>query len=127
MSEENGTKAPAAGMWAIVEIFGHQRIAGWMTEQTIAGHGFIRVDVPEIRNEHKDATTIEGGVIAAHSKLFGPGAIYAINPVDEALARIAAKNIRHAPVTPFGLESVLRNMPDEQRQRLLAGPDGDDD
>src|SRR4051812_21700633 len=72
--DQEKAKAPAVGMWAIIEIFGHQRIAGWMTEQVIAGQGFIRVDVPEISAE-------VGGPIATHSKLYGPGSIYAISPV----------------------------------------------
>lgn len=33
--------------YAIVELFGHQRIAGKISEQTIAGQNFIRVDVPD--------------------------------------------------------------------------------
>lgn len=32
--------------WCIVESFGHERIAGRVTEQTIGGCSFIRVDVP---------------------------------------------------------------------------------
>ncbi len=121
MNEQQQKEAPANGMWAIVEIFGHQRIAGWMTKQTIAGQGFIRVDVPEV------AAELGGdGPIAAHSKLYGPGAIYSINPVDQTVATIAAKSIRHVPVSSYGLRDVLRNMPDDQRQRLLAAPEDDD-
>lgn len=123
MSEEKH-QAMENGMWAIVEIFGHQRVAGWMTEQTVAGHGFIRVDVPEIP-VGKDSYGRQSGGVQAHSKMYGPGAIYAINPVDEAIARAAAMNIRHAPVESYGLREMLRNMPDEQRQRLLAAPDPD--
>lgn len=114
MTGENGKAA--AGMWAIIEIFGHQRIAGFMTEQVIAGQGFIRVDVPELPGE----TSMEP--IAAHSKLYGPGSIYAISPVDETLARLAAQQIRHVPVSSYGLREALRNMPEEHRARLLAGP-----
>ncbi len=112
--QENAVKA--AGMWAIVEIFGHQRIAGFMTEQVIAGQGFVRVDVPEVPASQGD------GVIAKHSKLYGPGAIYAINPVDEALATVAARSIRHVPVNSYGIEDVLATMPVEQRTRLLSAP-----
>lgn len=103
------------GMWAIVELFGHQRIAGLMTEQVIAGQGFVRIDVPAVDSS--------SGVIVAHTKIYGAGAIYAINPVDEALATIAAREIRHAPVSSYGIEDVLRNMPDDQRQRLLSSND----
>ena len=118
MTEE---KPAPAGMWAIVEIFGHQRIAGFMSEHVIAGQGFVRVDVPEVPAASGD------GIVAAHSKLYGPGAIYAINPVDEALARMAAGQIRHAPVDSYGLRDALRNMPDEHRKRLLAAPGTEDD
>lgn len=60
--------------WCIVELFGHQRIAGLVTEQTIGGCNFVRVDVPAI------------GDVPAYTKLLGQGAIYAINPVSETVA-----------------------------------------
>lgn len=109
----NEQKAPAVGMWVIMEIFGHQRIAGYMTEQTIGGQGFIRIDVPEIPAERGNEA------MQPHTKFYGPGAVYAINPVDEPIARLAATQIRHAPVSEYGLRGVLRNMPEEHRSRLL--------
>lgn len=109
----------AVGMWVIMEIFGHQRIAGYMTEQVIGGQGFIRIDVPAIPAE----TGSEA--MQAHTKFYGPGAVYAINPVDEPIAKLAAKQIRHAPVSEYGLRGVLRNMPEEHRTRLLANMDAD--
>jgi hypothetical protein len=36
--------------WAIVELFGHQRIAGLVTEQAVGGCSFVRVGVPETPN-----------------------------------------------------------------------------
>lgn len=33
--------------WAIVDLFGHTRIAGKVSEQVIGGCSFVRVDVPE--------------------------------------------------------------------------------
>lgn len=115
-------QAPSVGMWAIVEIFGHQRIAGYMTEQVIGGQGFIRVDVPAI-----EADGTNGDIpTQAHTKFYGPGAVYAINPVDEAIARLAAKQIRHAPISEYGLRGILKNMPEEHRTRLLTTMDGDE-
>lgn len=113
-------KETAQSMWVILELFGHARIAGFMTEQTIAGQGFVRVDVPEIEARNGE------GTIAAHSAMYGAGAIYAINPVDEQIARLAAAQIRHAPVSSYGLREALRNMPDDHRRRLLAGPDAEE-
>ncbi len=75
--------------WCIVELFGHQRIAGLVTEQTIGGCNFVRVDVPAI------------GDVPAYTKLLGQGAIYAINPVSETVARAAAGQYRSAPVSIY--------------------------
>ena len=34
--------------WAIVEVMGHSRYAGRVTEQAIGGCAFVRVDVPAV-------------------------------------------------------------------------------
>jgi hypothetical protein len=34
--------------WGLLELFGHQRLAGRLTEQTIGGCHFIRIDVTEV-------------------------------------------------------------------------------
>ena len=65
--------------WAIIELFGHQRIAGRVTEQTIGGCSFVRVDVPAVGKEQ------------AFTKLFGQGAIYAITFTDEQASTLAAE------------------------------------
>jgi hypothetical protein len=68
------TETPFAAH-AIVEIMGHVRIAGWTTEATIAGSGFIRVDIPDADGNTKA------------TKYIGPGSIYAITPCDAETAR----------------------------------------
>lgn len=75
--------------WCIVELFGHQRIAGLVTEQTIGGSSFVRVDVPA------------NGDTPEYTRLFGNGAIYAINPVSETVARAAAAQYRSVPVSIY--------------------------
>jgi hypothetical protein len=75
--------------FAIVELFGHARIAGRVSEQVIAGQGFVRVDVPA--NDEYPAFT----------RMFGTGAIYSITPVDESIARAAAERMRENPVTIY--------------------------
>jgi hypothetical protein len=37
--------------WGLLELFGHQRLAGKLTEQTIGGVHFIRIDVPPVDTE----------------------------------------------------------------------------
>lgn len=80
--------------WAIVEIFGHQRIAGIVTEHTIGGCSFVRVDVPAVAGK------------AAFTKLYGNGAIYAITFVDQDVALAAAENLREVPVNEYSLADV---------------------
>jgi hypothetical protein len=109
-----------ADQFAIVELFGHARIAGRISEQTIGGQSFVRIDVPEVRYESHDGSI--GGTIAAHTRSFGAGAIYSINWCDEATARLAAQAIKHRPVEPYTVRDALRDMTDRDRQRLLAGP-----
>lgn len=80
--------------WCIVELFGHQRIAGRVTEQTVGGCAFVRVDVPAV------------GDIPGYTRLLGQGAIYAINPVTEELSRAAAAAYRAVPVSPYELPEL---------------------
>lgn len=54
--------------WCALELFGHNQIAGRVTEETIGGCAFLRVDVPTQDGEKTQFT-----------KYFGQGAIYAMN------------------------------------------------
>lgn len=109
--------------WAIVEIFGHQRIAGRVTEQTIGGCAFVRVDVPA-------CDEIPGHSAAqAFTKLYGQGAIYAITFVDEAAARMTARQLRIQPIDTWQLRQALQDLPTigGATQRDLSVADADDD
>ena len=77
--------------WCIVELFGHVTLAGRVTEQTIGGCAFIRLDVPEVDGQ------------AAFTKLLGQGAIYSITPVSEEVAQHAISHIRARPVSVYYL------------------------
>jgi len=79
--------------WAIVELLGRHVIAGRVTEQTIAGAGFVRVDVPHISDPDSPAQCQFG-----FTKLFGAGAIYAITPTDEATVRAVATRLKTRPI-----------------------------
>jgi hypothetical protein len=86
--------------WAIVELFGHTRIAGRVSEQTIGGCAFVRVDVPAVGKEQP------------LTKLFGQGAIYAISFVDEAAATMAATALQIRPIHPWQLGEAIKALPD---------------
>lgn len=80
--------------WCLVELFGHARIAGRVTEQTIGGCSFVRVDVPPVNDQ------------PAFTKLYGNAAIYAISPVTEEIAVAAAKSYCSAPVSPYDIPEL---------------------
>lgn len=116
---------------AIVELFGHQRVAGRITQQTFGGASFVRVDVPEIEVEEREYVEGKGYVsqrrtIQAHTRSFGGGAIYAINWCDETTAAIAARSIKHEPLSPYSVKAAIDALPDDQRHRLLTSSRGRD-
>jgi hypothetical protein len=39
------SKPPFEG-WAFLELMGHRRLGGYVSEATVAGAGFLRIDVP---------------------------------------------------------------------------------
>ncbi len=77
--------------WCVVELMGHAKIAGMVTEDSIAGEGVLRVDVPEIDGH------------PAFTKFISPKAVYSMAPTTEEIARAVAAHERHPPVAPWML------------------------
>lgn len=107
--------------WAIVELMGHQRMAGRVTECTIAGGAFLRIDVPEVTVPGRSPDSWGAGwpsrTIPAFTRLVSPSAIYAINPTTEEIARRAAQ---HAHAEPLQAYAPPAHTPAPQ----LPGADG---
>lgn len=83
----------------IVELFGHQQIAGLVSEQTVGGAAFIRIDVPSVDDN------------PAFTKIYGPNAIYAFTPTDEATMLLAVKKLRAVPINPYALAIPAKASP----------------
>ena len=114
----------APAQWAILELMGHQRLAGRVSQQSFGGAQLIRVDVPEVvttGTAYQDGQRVDTmDVIPAHTRSLGAASIYSINWVDEAAATVAAHSIRHRPINHYSLRSVLQDLPEAQRTKLLA-------
>lgn len=82
--------------WCLVELMGHQRVAGKVTEENLFGAALMRVDIPEI-----------GDGRPGYTKYYGASAIYAITPVEERLARAMAKSFDTRPVEEWRLKRLL--------------------
>ena len=103
--------------WAIVEVMGHSRYAGKVTEQAIGGCNFVRVDVPRLE---ADGRTPEQ---QPFTKLLGAASIFAITPVSEEVARRVAGTIRAAPVHVYDLPAVhQRALPIGHDDNFDVGP-----
>lgn len=100
------------GFWAILEIMGHKRYAGYISEHVMGGASFVRVDVPA----HGDCQ--------AFSKMFGASSIYCITPVSEAAARIAAGKLEEQPLSEWDIPDEWRQA--MRQQRLAYEPHEDD-
>ena len=113
--------------WAIVEVMGHKKYAGRVTEQQIAGAGLVRVDVPEVVLGEKTHPP--------YSKLIGPSSIYCITPVTEELAKKAAARIAYESGDPLPVYiPTERQLPatvpageSEDDDYTVEGSDFDDD
>lgn len=98
-------------IWALLELMGRQRIAGKVTEQVIAGTGFLRCDVPETSSN------------PAFTRFIAPGSLYAINPITEDVAIKYAENLRVKPIDSWDLSAFMQKA---EEKRLMVGPQHDE-
>lgn len=80
MSEQQGTFQS----WAVLELLGHVRTAGLVSEQELFGTKMGRIDIP----------TADGFV----TQFFGGSSVYRLTPTTEEIARSVAARNQPAPV-----------------------------
>lgn len=101
--------------WSILELLGHRRLAGFVSEQEIAGKGFLRIDVPG-----PDDTTV--------TQFYSPDSVYGLTPTTEDVARRVAAISKPAPVSRWELPEGKRDEPvdvDDEPYPLASGEDID--
>lgn len=85
-------------LFAIVELFGHQRLAGKVSEQTVGSSTFVRIDVPE--------TTVQ----PKFTRIVNPSAVYAINPVTEEVMLEMAQKIEQKPIDAWDIREMQKKL-----------------
>ena len=100
---------PAAQTWAIVELMGHVRLAGRVTEEEKFGGKLGRIDIPS------------GDEFI--TQYFGASSVYRITVVTEEVARHVSKQTAPAPVSPWDFPKALSSA---GNQGLMADRDDDD-
>jgi hypothetical protein len=91
----------AFGQWAVLELMGHRRLTGYVTEQQVAGNGFIRIDVPGDDNT------------PPATQLYSPSAVYCITPTTEEIARQFAERSKPEPIHVWELKRPEPDAPTE--------------
>lgn len=83
--------------WAYVELMGHSKIAGLVSEVKFGDKSMIRVDVPE------------SGGIPKFTKFFNVNAVYAITPLTKEDATDFALKILAKPIDIFDMQTIFQN------------------
>jgi hypothetical protein len=95
MNTETTTEAP---QWAIIELMGHIRYGGRVTKDNQFGTPLLRVEVP-----------LENGDFV--TQLVNPSSIYRLTMASEELARAAARNNRHEPMSSWDIRHLIEQQP----------------
>lgn len=99
MGDEKKTEAWEG--YAILELMGHRRLGGFLSEQVIAGATMLRIDVP--------ASCGEG---VAATQFYSPSAVYCITPCGEDEARAVARQSQPQPVQRWEMpEAQVPSLP----------------
>ena len=105
------TEAPKLGQWVVLDLFGRQRAAGYLTGVKLGGAEFLRLQIPASNGQQ--ARTID----------YNPSAIYSIEYVDEETVRMVASMDR--PPEPVNAWSARRMVQAGGSQLALGPPDDD--
>ena len=90
--------------WAILELMGHRRLAGWVSEQTIAGAAFIRLDVADEGDPGSTYDPYQQSYVA--TQFYSPQALYCLTPTTKDVALAVAKFNKPAPVQRWELPAA---------------------
>jgi hypothetical protein len=122
--------------WAVVEILGHQRYAGYVTTEAYGQAVLFRIDVPALDERERitkrpgygsngnywpAGTTVKEGATTAYTKLVGAGSIYCITPCDKDAALKAVEEIQPRPLMTVQLPPERAIAPSAEHE-----PDNDE-
>jgi hypothetical protein len=83
--------------WAILELMGHRKLGGLVTEETRFGTNMLRIDV-----------FIPGCETAAATQYYTAASVYCLTPTTEDIARRYAKGMIPAPVSRYELAPIVQ-------------------
>lgn len=98
--------------WAIVDLFGHRRFAGFLKTEYFGPACMFRCDVPALEERTRitkragsvdgkwapAGTTVKEGATPGYSKFFGVSAIYELTPCTQEACLAAVEEIQPRPL-----------------------------
>jgi hypothetical protein len=94
LENQKDEQSAALKSWALVELFGHQRIVGHVTVDPVEFPGMIRVDVPDLLKNGKVERP-------GFTRYIGRAALYGLTPIDEATVRNMLPHVDGRPARPM--------------------------
>jgi hypothetical protein len=126
MQSEAAPETAIVENWAILEIMGHERLAGRLTETTIAGVPMLRVEVPTTEK------------LPGFVRLLSGASIFSLTPVPQDVATIVAGQLQKTAVSgipaygfTFGQQLQMSQAlglpaPKEPKPNTFSGEEEDD-
>lgn len=126
--------------WAVVEVFGHQRYAGYVTTQAFGQAVLFRIEVPPLDERERETkhyeyvnghtvppgSTVKESAVQGYTKLFGTGAIYGITPCTQEAALKAVEEMQGRKLTLIAL-APERALPAVESDNDFGDPDDNSD
>jgi hypothetical protein len=93
----NEQEKPPFAQWCIIELLGHVRLGGFVSEVTMFGAALCRIDVPDPNGEG-----------FALTQFVGAAAIYRLTPCSEEAARAVAAANQPRPVSVYEMPKLVK-------------------
>jgi hypothetical protein len=101
--------------WAVVELMGHVKSAGLVSEENHFGTVMLRLDIPEVGDK------------PARTEFYGGSAIYRVTPCTEEVARLVLQQSFQAPIVAYQLPRPRRETFEPDVAEPVDGVDVDRD
>jgi len=121
--EQNKERKGQLEGWFLLELFGHTKIAGKVSEVTLGTTVMLRVDVPEVKYQSRDymSNKVVEQTIAPFTKFYSTASLFAATPINEETAKAMMQNLRVVPVQEFEVRPALPAPQEQDEEEAIIG------
>lgn len=96
--------------WAIVQVYGHTKYAGHISERLVFGKVMLELTVPEVSNLEVK--------LPGFTKILNPDSVFDITPVSEEYAISMANKLVKQPIEGYEHSEVLRTLAKKATEQM---------